>query len=114
MPPRIEVDIDGRRLSLSNLDKVLYPKAGFTKGQVIDYYTRIAPVVLPHLRDRPLTLKRYPNGVDQQYFYEKQSPRHRPDWVQTSAVFSRHIGVCSSSPARLAVQISVGRSPAIT
>jgi bifunctional non-homologous end joining protein LigD len=56
---------------------------------VIDYYTRIAPAVLPHLRDRPLTLKRYPNGVDQQYFYEKQSPGHRPDWVQTAAVFSR-------------------------
>ena len=91
MPPakRLEVEIGDRRLSLSNLDKVLYPEVGFTKGQVIDYYTRIAPAVLPHLRDRPLTLKRYPNGVDQQYFYEKQSPSHRPDWVQTAAVFSR-------------------------
>ena len=91
MPPaqRLEVEIDGRRLSLSNLDKVLYPEAGFTKGQVIDYYTRIAPAVLPHLRDRPLTLKRYTNGVNAQYFYEKQSPSHRPEWVQTSAVFSR-------------------------
>ena len=87
--PRLEVEIDGRRLSLSNLDKVLYPEVGFTKGQVIDYYTRIAPAVLPHLRDRPLTLKRYPNGVNAQYFYEKQSPSHRPEWVQTSAVFSR-------------------------
>jgi bifunctional non-homologous end joining protein LigD len=87
--PRLEVEIDGRRLSLSNLDKVLYPEVGFTKGQVIDYYTRIAPAVLPHLRDRPLTLKRYPNGVSAQYFYEKQSPSHRPEWVQTSAVFSR-------------------------
>jgi bifunctional non-homologous end joining protein LigD len=92
MPPakRLEVEIGDRRLSLSNLDKVLYPAVGFTKGQVIDYYTRIAPAVLPHLRDRPLTLKRYPNGVDQQYFYEKQSPSHRPDWVETSAVWSRH------------------------
>ena len=92
MPPakRLEVEIGDRRLSLSNLTKVLYPEAGFTKGQVIDYYTRIAPAVLPHLRDRPLTLKRYPNGVDQQYFYEKQSPSHRPDWVQTAAVYSRH------------------------
>ena len=91
MPPakRLEVEIGDRRLSLSNLDKVLYPEVGFTKGQVIDYYTRIAPAVLPHLRDRPLTLKRYPNGVDQQFFYEKQSPSHRPDWVQTAAVFSR-------------------------
>jgi len=91
VPPakRLEVEIGDRRLSLSNLDKVLYPEVGFTKGQVIDYYTRIAPAVLPHLRDRPLTLKRYPNGVDQQYFYEKQSPSHRPEWVQTAAVFSR-------------------------
>ena len=92
MPPakRLEVEIGDRRLSLSNLDKVLYPEVGFTKGQVIDYYTRIAPAVLPHLYDRPLTLKRYPNGVDQTYFYEKQSPSHRPDWVQTAAVYSRH------------------------
>jgi bifunctional non-homologous end joining protein LigD len=91
MPPkRVEVEIDGRVLSLSNLDKVLYPKAGFTKGQVIDYYTRIAPVLLAHLRDRPLTLKRYPNGVEGQYFYEKQCPKHRPDWVRTSPVYSRH------------------------
>jgi bifunctional non-homologous end joining protein LigD len=92
MPPakRLEVEIGDRRLSLSNLDKVLYPEAGFTKGQVIEYYTRIAPAVLPHLHDRPLTLKRYPNGVDAPYFYEKQSPGHRPDWVQTAAVWSRH------------------------
>ncbi|HEX8101902.1 MAG TPA: non-homologous end-joining DNA ligase [Solirubrobacteraceae bacterium] len=92
MPPakRLEVEIDGRTLSLSNLDKVLYPKAGFTKGQVIDYYTRVAPVLLPHLRDRPLTLKRYPNGVEGQFFYEKNCPSHRPDWVRTAAVWSRH------------------------
>jgi bifunctional non-homologous end joining protein LigD len=87
---RVEIEVDGRALSLSNLDKVLYPKAGFTKGQVIDYYTRIAPVLLPHLRDRPLTLKRYPNGVEGQYFYEKQCPSHRPDWVRTAPVYSRH------------------------
>ena len=84
----IEVVTEGRVLKLSNLDKVLYPKAGFTKGQVIDYYTRIAPAVLPHLRNRTLTLKRYPNGVDADYFYEKQSPRHRPEWVPTQAVWS--------------------------
>jgi bifunctional non-homologous end joining protein LigD len=90
-PQRLEVDVDGRRLSLSNLDKVLYPRAGFTKGQVIDYYTRIAPVLLPHLRGRPLTLKRYPNGVDGGHFYEKQCPRHRPDWVQTARIQMRGV-----------------------
>jgi bifunctional non-homologous end joining protein LigD len=84
------VDVDGRQLKLSNLEKVLYPEAGFTKGQVIDYYTRIAPVLLPHLRDRPLTLKRYPEGVDAEYFYEKQCPKHRPAWVQTAPVWSEH------------------------
>jgi bifunctional non-homologous end joining protein LigD len=81
---RQEVEIDGRTLSLSNLDKVLYPEAGFTKGHVIDYYTRVSPVLLPHLRGRPLTLKRYPNGVDAPHFYEKQCPSHAPDWVQTA------------------------------
>jgi bifunctional non-homologous end joining protein LigD len=81
---RLEVQIDGRTLSLSNLDKVLYPEAGFAKGHVIDYYTRVSPVLLPHLRGRPLTLKRYPNGVDAPHFYEKQCPSHAPDWVQTS------------------------------
>jgi bifunctional non-homologous end joining protein LigD len=86
VPARVEVDVEGHRLSLSNLDKVLYPAVGFTKGQVIDYYTRIAPVLLDHLRDRPLTLKRYPNGVDEKYFYEKQCPSHRPEWVGTVAV----------------------------
>jgi bifunctional non-homologous end joining protein LigD len=77
---------DGRRLRLSNWDKVLFPKAGFTKGDLIAYYARVAPAVLPHLHDRPLTLKRYPNGVEEQYFYEKQSPSHRPEWVQTAHV----------------------------
>jgi bifunctional non-homologous end joining protein LigD len=88
VPPvkRLEVDIDGRVLSLSNLTKVMYPEAGFTKGQVIDYYTRIAPAVLPHLAGRPLTLKRYPDGVEGQFFYEKNCPTHRPDWVPTVPV----------------------------
>ena len=84
----VEVAVEGKKLKLSNLDKVLYPKAGFTKGQVIDYYRRIAPAVLPHLRERALTLKRYPNGVDAPYFYEKRSPEHRPEWVKTSPVWS--------------------------
>jgi bifunctional non-homologous end joining protein LigD len=74
---------DGRRLKISNWDKVLFPKTGFTKGDLVAFYARIAPAVLPHLHDRPLTLKRYPNGVDSAYFYEKQSPSHRPEWVQT-------------------------------
>jgi bifunctional non-homologous end joining protein LigD len=82
----LAVAIDGRRLKISNWDKVLYPEAGFTKGDLITFYARIAPAVLPHLRDRPLTLKRYPNGVDRPYFYEKQSPSHRPEWVQTERI----------------------------
>jgi bifunctional non-homologous end joining protein LigD len=84
------VDVEGKRLSLSNLDKVLYPATGFTKGQVIDYYARIAPALLPHLRGRPVTMKRYPDGVDGEYFYEKNAPKHRPEWVKTAPVWSRH------------------------
>jgi bifunctional non-homologous end joining protein LigD len=82
----LEVELDGRRLRLSNLDKVLYPKAGFTKGDLIDFYARVSPVLLPHLHGRPLTLKRYPDGVESQYFYEKQSPSHRPEWVATGKI----------------------------
>jgi bifunctional non-homologous end joining protein LigD len=85
----VEVEVERRRLRLSNLEKVFYPKAGFTKGQVVDYYRQIAPAVLPHLRDRPLTLKRYPDGVEGQHFYEKQCPSHRPDWVRTAGIYSR-------------------------
>jgi bifunctional non-homologous end joining protein LigD len=79
----VTVEVDGRQLTLSNLGKVLYPDAGFAKGEVIDYYSRIAPVLLPHLADRPLTVKRYPNGVDQQFFFEKNAPRGTPSWVRT-------------------------------
>ena len=86
------VDIEGRSLKLSNLDKVLYPETGFTKGQVIDYYVRIAPVLLPHLRNRPITLKRYPEGVKGMFFYEKSCPKYRPDWLQTTAVWSEGRG----------------------
>jgi bifunctional non-homologous end joining protein LigD len=82
------VDIQGRHLKLSNLDKVLYPATGFSKRQVIDYYVRIAPVLVPHLAGRPLTLKRYPNGVDSAYFFEKNATAHRPDWVQTAPIWS--------------------------
>src|SRR5437773_2825055 len=88
MPNKAELVVEGKKLSVSNLDKVLYPKVGFTKGQVIDYYIRIAPVLLPHLEDRPLTMKRYPNGVDGEFFYEKNCPSHRPKWVKTAKVWS--------------------------
>jgi bifunctional non-homologous end joining protein LigD len=83
MAERITVQVDGRTLSLSNLDKVLYPADGFTKGEVIDYYTRMAPVLLTHLADRPVTVKRYPNGVDGPFFFEKNASRGTPDWVRT-------------------------------
>jgi len=87
-PASQEVTVDGRQLKVSNMDKVLYPATGFTKGQVIDYYTRVAPALLPHLQRRALTLKRYPNGVDKQFFYEKNCPSHRPPWVETVSVWS--------------------------
>ncbi len=82
---RIEARIGERTLSLSNLDKVLYPETGFTKAQVIDYYVRVAPVLLDHLGDRGITLRRYPDGVDGNSFFEKRCPGHRPDWVGTAA-----------------------------
>jgi len=81
-----DVQVDGQTLSISNLDKVLYPEAGFTKGEVIDYYARIADAMLPHLRGRPLTLRRFPNGVAEKSFFEKRCPKHRPDWVETAPV----------------------------
>jgi len=80
---RSTVEIEGRRLSVSNLDKVLYPGAEFTKGEIIDYYARIAPVMLPHLRDRPASFIRYPNGVDTQGFFAKNAPKGTPSWVRT-------------------------------
>ena len=88
MSSKGELIVEGRRLAVSNLPKVLYPKTGFTKGHLIDYYIRIAPVLLPHLKDRPLTMKRYPDGVDQPFFYEKNCPTHRPSWVKTAKVWS--------------------------
>jgi len=88
MPAKAELIVEGKKLAVSNLNKVLYPKVGFTKGQVIDYYIRIAPVLLPHLQDRPLTMKRYPNGVEGEFFYEKNCPSHRPKWVKTAKVWS--------------------------
>jgi bifunctional non-homologous end joining protein LigD len=81
---RMLVAVDGRELELSNLDKVLYPACGFTKGEMIDYYTRISPVLLPHLAGRALTRIRYPNGVDAPGFFEKNAPAGTPSWVRTA------------------------------
>ena len=98
-PPsvRLESVIDGQRLLLSNLDKVLYPAAGFTKAEVIDYYVRIAPTMLAHVADRGVTLRRYPNGVDGKSFFEKRCPSHRPVWVPVALGPGDHngaIGYC--------------------
>ena len=90
----LAVRVDGRSLKLSNWDKVLFPQTGFTKGDLIGYYAQIAGVVVPHLRGRPLTLKRYPGGVDSPYFYEKQSPAHRPAWVATARVAGVDYTLC--------------------
>jgi bifunctional non-homologous end joining protein LigD len=86
MSTKSTLNVAGKTLEVSNLNKVLYPETGFTKGQVIDYYIRIAPVLLPHLKNRPVTMKRYPDGVAGFFFYEKQAPAHRPAWVKTTEV----------------------------
>ncbi|MBC8094739.1 MAG: ATP-dependent DNA ligase [Akkermansiaceae bacterium] len=82
------LQVNGRDVPVSRLEKVFYPQTGFTKAQIIDYYIRISPVLLPHLKDRPLTLKRYPDGVEGGFFYEKRCPPYRPDWVQTAPIWS--------------------------
>jgi bifunctional non-homologous end joining protein LigD len=79
-------EVDGKQLTLSNLDKVMYPATGFTKAGIIDYYARIAPAMLPHLRRRAVTMVRWPDGVDGQSFFEKRCPPHAPDWVHTAAI----------------------------
>ncbi len=86
MPRKQQLQIGRASVEVSNLDKILYPKTGFTKGHIIDYYIKISRVLLPHLKDRPLTLKRYPEGVEGFFFYEKQCPEHRPKWVKTGSV----------------------------
>ena len=85
-PGKVSIEVEGNRPQVSNLDKVLYPSTGFTKAQVIDYYKRVSPVMLPHLEGRPVTLKRYPDGVEGGFFYERECPSHHPDWVRTVAV----------------------------
>lgn len=105
MPPRsskVTVEVDGRSLTLSNLDKVLYPHAGFTKGEVIDYYLAVADVVIPRLDDRALTRKRWPDGTGSEAFFEKNKPRGTPDWVRTAFIPEHGDGisyvVCDSLP----------------
>src|ERR1700735_887655 len=85
---KIAVQVDGRPLALTNLAKVLYSADGFTKAEVLDYYQRISPVLLPHVAGRPMTLKRYPDGVDGESFFAKHAPASRPDWVRTEAITS--------------------------
>lgn len=88
-PERVLTEVDGRELSLSNLDKVLYPDTGFAKSQVIDYYARVAEVMVPHLLHRPTTFRRYPNGVEGMSFYEKHAPDHQPEWIKRIEVPSK-------------------------
>jgi bifunctional non-homologous end joining protein LigD len=122
-----ELEIEGHTLTVSNLDKALYPEAGFTKGDVIRYFIDISSVLLPHLRARPITMKRYPEGVDHFFFYEKQCPRHRPEWIDTAAVMSERRGgemqfcvvnnlaslVWMGNLADLELHTSLARAPAI-
>jgi bifunctional non-homologous end joining protein LigD len=89
---RFTAEIEGRELNFSNLSKIMYPATGFTKGELIDYYLRIAPVMLPHIAGRPITSKRFPNGVDSQGFIEKNVPKHAPDWIRTAVLARRMKG----------------------
>src|SRR4051812_35859282 len=86
MGKKSALQIGGRTLQLSNLDKVMYPEAGFTKADVIDFYIKVGEFILPHLKNRPLTLKRFPDGVTGQHFYEKDAPSHTPEWVKLATV----------------------------
>ncbi|MGI8604516.1 MAG: non-homologous end-joining DNA ligase [Verrucomicrobiales bacterium] len=128
MSKKTQLEVGGQKLEVSNLGKVLYPEVGFTKANILDYYIRIAPVLLPHLASRPITLKRYPEGVDGFFFYEKQCPSHRPDWIKTRKVPSRreegHIDYCvidnlpalvwSANLANLELHTFLHKAPAIT
>jgi bifunctional non-homologous end joining protein LigD len=99
---KVPVQVEGRALTLSNLDKVLYPAAGFTKAQVIDYYQRIASAMLPHIASRPVTIKRYPEGVDGDFFYQKNAPVH-PAWVPTARIASP-----GSTKSRETIEYAIG------
>ena len=126
MANRTQLEVGGQKLEVSNLDKVFYPVAGFTKGNIIDYYIRVSSCLLPHLKDRPITLKRYPDGVKGFFFYEKQCPS-RPDWMKTTAVAKAngsqiHYCVINNLPslvwaanlADLELHTFLHRAPAIT
>lgn len=124
-----QVEVDGKELRLTNLDKVLYPESGFSKGEMVDYYARVAPAIVPHLRGRAVTLRRFPEGVDDldSAFFEKRCPKHRPKWVKTTRVQAGpnagkiDFCVCDSRPtliwmAQLAAielhpSLSLGRAP---
>jgi len=101
---KVAVQVDGRTLTLTNLGKVLYPETGFTKAEVLDYYQRVAPVLLPHIADRPVTLKRYPEGVDGEAFFQKHVTAHRPDWIRTARVDSESSRARGTSVTYLMIQ----------
>ena len=121
-----QVEVEGKELRLTNLDKVLYPKVGFTKGEMVDYYAKVAPAIVPHLSGRAVTLRRFPEGVDDldAAFFEKRCPKHRPKWVKTARVQAGpHAGkidfcVCDSLPTLIwmaqlaAIELHPSLSPA--
>jgi bifunctional non-homologous end joining protein LigD len=108
---KIAVQVDGRSLALTNLAKVLYPADGFTKAEVLDYYQRISPVLLPHIAGRPMTLRRFPHGVGDLSFFEKHAPGHRPDWLRTEQVVSRSSR--SRSPGETVSYLVIDDLPAL-
>lgn len=124
---KTQIDVAGRKLKIGNLDKTFYAATRFTKGQMLDYYIRIAPLLLPHLANRPLTMKRYPNGAQGKFFYQKECPVHRPSWVKTIPVWSggnnRNINFCNANDlptlvwavnlAALELHTSLSLAPAI-
>jgi bifunctional non-homologous end joining protein LigD len=126
-PRKNILNLEGKEIELSNVDKVIYPKAGFTKGQVIEYYTRVAPYILPHLKDRPVTLKRYPDGVEAGHFYEKNAPSFTPTWIKTFPIPSETRGttiryilindlptlIWSANLANLEIHPFLGKAPEI-
>src|ERR1700684_1777787 len=108
---KIAVQVDGRSLTLTNLAKVLYPADGFTKAEVLDYYQRISPVLLPHTAGRPMTLRRFPHGVGDLSFFEKHAPGHRPDWLRTEEVVSHSSR--SRSPGETGSYLVIDDLPAL-
>jgi bifunctional non-homologous end joining protein LigD len=110
---KVAVQVDGRTLTLTNLGKVLYPDSGFTKAEVLDYYQRVAPALVPHIAGRPLTLKRYPEGVDGQAFFQKHVTAHRPDWIRTATVESESSRARSAQHRATVTYLVVDDLPAL-